>query len=380
MPTFFARAEYPASGTDYAVPFSYIDRTHVKVEVNGNPVAFSFLTGSTVRLGLTPSGGSLVVVRRETSPATRLVTFGSNTILDSATLNRANLQEFYLAQEAQDAVALIREDVDGIVVGAGNVPSPLSGQVGRFLRATGIGTYGWSTVGVADIPGAASISDVEAAEADAAADASVKAAAAQAAAIASAGLDATAKANAAVVTAAAYTDAQDGFVPATSLQVGAGGAASLLVPVPTGLFTLDFSTFEVRAGAACTLVFEASFDGGGSFPVTGSTNTFYGGDQAAARNTVNINGGSFQLPQGWANGPATGETWGTLRVNNRVGSAKHLVGTLGYSQAGLRGAGSFSGHHSTTAQAITHLRLRLTLAGDTLANGTRVSVYRSRDV
>lgn len=379
MPTFYARAEYPASGTDYSIPFGYVDRSHVKVEVNGNPVAFTFLSASTVRLGVAPSVGSLVVVRRETSPGTRLVTFGSNTILDSATLNRANLQEFYLAQEAQDAVALIREDVDGIVVGAGNVPSPLSGQVGRFLRATGIGAYAWSTVALADIPGAASISDVEASEADAAADASVKAAAAQAAAIASASGDATTKANAAVVAAAAYTDTQAGFVPTTSLQVGAGGAASLLVPVPTGLFTLDFSLFETRAGAASTLIAEASFDGGATFPITGATHTFYGGDQSAARNTVGINGASFQLPQGWANGPVTGETWGTLRVSNRTGVVKHLSGTLGYSQGGLRGSGAFSGHHTNTA-AITHIRFRLSLAGDVLANGSRVSIYRSRDV
>jgi hypothetical protein len=379
MPTFYARAEYPASGTDYSLPFGYVDRSHVKVEVNGNPVAFTFLSASTVRLGITPSGGSLVVVRRETSPGTRLVTFGSNTILDSATLNRANLQEFYLAQEAQDAVALIREDVDGIVVGAGNVPSPLSGQVGRFLRATGIGAYGWSTVAVADIPGAASIADVEAAEADAAADASVKAAAAQAAAIASASGDATTKANAAVVDAAAYTDAKSGFTPETSLLIGTAGP-SLLVPVPTGVFTLDFHTFETRQTSATSiLIAEPSFDGGATFPVTGTSHTFYGGDQASARNTVGINGGSFSLPQAWNQFATTGQTWGSLRVHNRAGVAKIIAGTLGYIQGTLHGAGAYSGSHTNTLP-ITHLRFRLTFAGDLLAPGTRFNIYKSRDV
>ena len=50
--------------------------------------------------------------------------------------------------------------VQAQIVGAGNVPSPLLGQVGDYLKATGVGTFDWAPVTVSITPGSIGTTEI----------------------------------------------------------------------------------------------------------------------------------------------------------------------------------------------------------------------------
>ncbi len=52
--------------------------------------------------------------------------------------------------DAQDAAT--KAYVDAQIIAAGNVPSPLAGDVGNFLKATGVGTFDWAVVPGSIVP------------------------------------------------------------------------------------------------------------------------------------------------------------------------------------------------------------------------------------
>lgn len=111
-----------ASGsTDtYSVPFAYIDKLHVKVELDGVPqvsgVDYTWATASTIQF----SGGNVtagvVVERRRETPGTPLVAFSPGA-LSSEDLNLLTTQSLYFAIEQADRTGLAAEEAQAAIAG-----------------------------------------------------------------------------------------------------------------------------------------------------------------------------------------------------------------------------------------------------------------------
>lgn len=127
-----------ASGsTDtFTVPFPYLDKTHVKVLINGvllTSLEYTWPTDGTIKITAgNPSAGALVERRRET-PKDAIVTFFSGN-LDTSDLNVSNLQPLYLAQEADDdaADALFRGWFTKGFLSGGTIEKGAEGDVVAF--------------------------------------------------------------------------------------------------------------------------------------------------------------------------------------------------------------------------------------------------------
>lgn len=107
----FARDVYTvndaAGETDFNVNFSYLQKSHVKVAVNGVATTdFNWLNDGQLQLTNTAAFGSIVVITRETSPSARLVDYQTGSVLSEEILDTDSLQGFYLAQEAVDVKEL----------------------------------------------------------------------------------------------------------------------------------------------------------------------------------------------------------------------------------------------------------------------------------
>lgn len=88
----------------YAIPFPYIDRSHVKVYLDGvATTAFTWLTSSSIQFSSAVTAGVSIVIQRETPRDSRLVDYADATILLAADLDRSDDQNFFIAQELIDA-------------------------------------------------------------------------------------------------------------------------------------------------------------------------------------------------------------------------------------------------------------------------------------
>jgi len=91
------------AGQTFAVTFSFINRSHVDVEVNGTSVAFTWNSDSEVAVTGTVTAGNTVLIIRVSSLTTRLVDYVDGSNLSETDLDTDSLQAFYLSQEAVDA-------------------------------------------------------------------------------------------------------------------------------------------------------------------------------------------------------------------------------------------------------------------------------------
>jgi len=91
------------AGQTFAVTFSFINRSHVDVKVNGTSAAFTWNSDSEVAVTGTVTTGDTVLVIRVSSLTTRLVDYVDGSNLSETDLDTDSLQAFYLAQEAVDA-------------------------------------------------------------------------------------------------------------------------------------------------------------------------------------------------------------------------------------------------------------------------------------
>lgn len=92
----------PGTTTDFAIPFPYIDQSHVEVSVDGIPSAVTFPNAGTARLPAAPASGATVIIRRDSNRSSRLVDFTNGANLTEDSLDRDSNQLMYLVQEAFD--------------------------------------------------------------------------------------------------------------------------------------------------------------------------------------------------------------------------------------------------------------------------------------
>lgn len=127
--SFYSRVIYSAGGAgSYAIPFPYIDQTHIHVLDNGGTYAGTIGFASDTVVTLTPdiSAGHTVEVRRITPGLVNLVSFAAGSIA-SEDMNLSEVQLLYLIQELTDgvigageAVAPTRVNAQIVVTGPGN--------------------------------------------------------------------------------------------------------------------------------------------------------------------------------------------------------------------------------------------------------------------
>ena len=102
---------YVASGAtqEFAVTFPFISRTHVTVEVDGSSASFTWNNDSliTVTSPADITGDQVVLIKRTTSQATRLVDYVDGSNLSETDLDTDSKQAFYMAQEALDELTLL---------------------------------------------------------------------------------------------------------------------------------------------------------------------------------------------------------------------------------------------------------------------------------
>ena len=97
---------YPADGvsTLFAVPFPYLDKLHVLVELDGVALAvtdYVWETSSSIRTNATYAAPSLLKIHRQT-PEAALTTYQSGSTLTEEDLETDSLQALYRLEELQD--------------------------------------------------------------------------------------------------------------------------------------------------------------------------------------------------------------------------------------------------------------------------------------
>jgi hypothetical protein len=88
----------------YAVPFPYIDRSHVFVEANGVSLPFTWVNSALIELVTAPALGVQFIVERRTPSANPLVDFEPGAALQDEDLDIVTNQSLFVAQEAADSV------------------------------------------------------------------------------------------------------------------------------------------------------------------------------------------------------------------------------------------------------------------------------------
>jgi len=108
----YSQVMYYGDGTtkEFDIPFPYISQSHIKVYVNGVEQSFIWVNSTRIMFSSAPANGALVLIRRETSPGSRLVDFSNRALIKEADLDKANTQMLYLAQEALDKQLFLDND------------------------------------------------------------------------------------------------------------------------------------------------------------------------------------------------------------------------------------------------------------------------------
>ena len=114
----YSYVQYVGNGATvvFSVPFQYISTTHVEVRVDGAlSAAYSWDTASSIKFTSAPATGAVVDIRRKSNPSARIVDFQDGSTLTEKILDADSNQNFFLSQEAIDAVAdIVSLESDGL--------------------------------------------------------------------------------------------------------------------------------------------------------------------------------------------------------------------------------------------------------------------------
>jgi len=112
---------YVASGDtqEFAVTFPFISRTHVTATVDGSSATFTWNNDSliTITSPADITADQVVLIKRTTSQATRLVDYVDGSNLSETDLDTDSKQAFYMAQESLDELTVINDAAAGTTSG-----------------------------------------------------------------------------------------------------------------------------------------------------------------------------------------------------------------------------------------------------------------------
>jgi hypothetical protein len=100
----YSQVTYTGNGstTSYAIPFSYIDSTHIKAFLNGTITNAFTVNVATLTFTTAPANGVTIRIERQTPVDVKLVDFSDGSVLTEADLDRATNQNFFISQEITD--------------------------------------------------------------------------------------------------------------------------------------------------------------------------------------------------------------------------------------------------------------------------------------
>jgi hypothetical protein len=129
-----------AATQQFAVPFPYLEQSHVSALVNGVDTPFTWLSSGLVYFNTPPASGASVIISRNSSRGVRMVDFQDAQVLTANDLDVANLQALYIAQEAFDAADI--DTVEGAVqayslASANSAAASASSAIGAAAAQTG---------------------------------------------------------------------------------------------------------------------------------------------------------------------------------------------------------------------------------------------------
>jgi len=108
MPNSYTQITAPGVIDTFTVPFGYINKSDIHVFVDGiEDVNYTWNTDTTIKTSSVPDQGKMIVIRRVTGSDVLSVHYADASILDADTLNRAQLELFYIIQETVDSVASV---------------------------------------------------------------------------------------------------------------------------------------------------------------------------------------------------------------------------------------------------------------------------------
>jgi len=127
--------QYQGNGSQqtFAIPFPYLDRSHIEVRVALDVTAYTWDDPGTIRITPAPFPGAVVEARRITPRENRMVDFVDSSVLTETDLDLAQMQTFYIVQEAIDIAGGTLELLSDGSYGAGgrrikNVGSPIEAR------------------------------------------------------------------------------------------------------------------------------------------------------------------------------------------------------------------------------------------------------------
>ncbi|MCL8384162.1 phage tail fiber domain-containing protein [Xanthobacter aminoxidans] len=121
---------------NFAVPFPYLEKSHVYPTVGDTMPAFTWVNAQTVSFAVAPSDGIGIKIFRSTPKVLPVVTFYNDQAVDVERFNDAIRQALYVAQELEDlSGSVINQYVSAIQTGAwwydvsASIPyTPLKGE------------------------------------------------------------------------------------------------------------------------------------------------------------------------------------------------------------------------------------------------------------
>jgi len=109
--------QYTGDGTTrvYSVPFKFLDRSHVKVTVDGVNRPFDWLSNNSIQMVNAPFAGRLIDIRRSTPNNKPLVDFSDGSTITEEDLDKLAYQNVFLNQEAIDLYTEVSGTANGLV-------------------------------------------------------------------------------------------------------------------------------------------------------------------------------------------------------------------------------------------------------------------------
>lgn len=125
---------------DFDIPFPFLDVSHVKVRVAGNPATWSLVNSGRLRLDFAANAGNLVEISRQTAIDQALVQFNNGAVLTSEDLNKAVQQTLFIQQELTDLyTSTLQASLVNIATANGSVvtdPTQVMGILSQQLLAS----------------------------------------------------------------------------------------------------------------------------------------------------------------------------------------------------------------------------------------------------
>lgn len=121
--------------TNYSVTFPYLQKSHVKVYVQGllktDGVHYSWLNSGVIQFSTAPSINEVVFLMRDTGRDARLVDFQTGSLLSEAMLDLDSNQLFYLMQEAFDWIVKAGDTNNTIFMDQQSILNAITGEISQ---------------------------------------------------------------------------------------------------------------------------------------------------------------------------------------------------------------------------------------------------------